>query len=287
MLPKPVVHPQTPLESTSSSPRLKVDTAFPGVSRDCSPFPSISRLDSPRNNSLARLPSLEEFDLGVEALARLCGPARPYTPLSPLSCTRRSSVPTQTLPPFQEYVPQDLHAPYHMKDTCLHGVSTLDGYPSPPPDGENPHINQKYTTEEGDFIIYAWHDKNLKWKCIKEDFAAMFGRTPERTVQGLQAWYYRMNQRIPAWDQDGWLIFDNKDDLEPKHISIKCRERHSQDKPMEQVGLGQRHPERALHYSWVDPELKRKSQNWAAKRAMQYRDRRERRKRKERRLLKL
>jgi hypothetical protein len=90
----------------------------------------------------------------------------------------------------------------------------------------------------------------------------MFGRTPERTVQGLQAWYYRMNQRIPVWDQEGWLIFDNEDDLEPRQVSIKCRDKDGQDKPMEPLGLGQRYPERAIRYSWVDPELKRKSQDW-------------------------
>lgn len=90
----------------------------------------------------------------------------------------------------------------------------------------------------------------------------MFGRTPERTVQGLQAWYYRMNQRIPLWDEDGWLIFDNDDDMEPKHISIKCRERDTQDRPMEPLGLAQRYPERAIHYSWVDPETKRKCRDW-------------------------
>ncbi|KAF5120995.1 hypothetical protein E5D57_013331 [Metarhizium anisopliae] len=136
--------------------------------------------------------------------------------------------------------------------------------PSPSPDGENRHISQKYTTEEGDFIIYCWHEKNLKWQRIKQDFAAMFGRTPERTIQGLQSWYYRMNQRIPLWDPDGRLIFDNDNDIEPKCVSIKCRQRDSQDNPMEPPGLSQRYPERAIHYSWVDPELKRVYQDWAA-----------------------
>ena len=144
------------------------------------------------------------------------------------------------MPALHGYAPHETYSAYHHHDPFMHGSASMDGYPSPPPDGENRHINQKYTTEEGDFIIYAWHDKKLKWQRIKQDFAAMFGRTPERTVQGLQAWYYRMNQRIPLWDQDGWLIFDNEDDLEPKYISIKCRERDSQDKPMEPLGLAQR-----------------------------------------------
>ncbi len=161
---------------------------------------------------------------------------------------------------MQKYSPQEPYSPYAMNDAYIH--TGHDSYPSPPPDGENRHINQKYTTEEGDFIIYAWHDKKLKWQRIKQDFASMFGRTPERTVQGLQAWYYRMNQRIPLWDKDGWLIFESDEDLDPKHISIKCRERDSQDKPMEPLGLAQRYPERAIHYSWVDHDVKRKSRDW-------------------------
>lgn len=165
--------------------------------------------------------------------------------------------------------------------------SRLDGYPSPPPDSEGRHINQKYTQEEGDFIIYAWHDRKLKWQRIKQEFADRFGRTPERTVQGLQAWYYRMNQRIPVWDRDGNLIFDNDDDLEPRHVSIKCRERDSQDRPMEPMGLAQRYPDRAVFYDWVDDETKMKCMDWAKKRLHQLRDRRERRRRKEQRRLKM
>jgi hypothetical protein len=154
-------------------------------------------------------------------------------------------------------------------------------------DGSDRHINQKYTVEEGDFIIYAWHDKKMKWQRVKQEFAALFGQTPERTVQGLQAWYYRMNTRIPTWDHDGWLIFDNDEDLEPRQRAVKCRDRDGQDKPMEPMGLAQRYPERALHYSWVDPEIKTKMQDWASKREYQYRERKERRKRKELRRLKL
>ncbi|OWT42381.1 hypothetical protein VFPPC_18492 [Pochonia chlamydosporia 170] len=237
ILPGLLVCPQSPPESTSSGPRLTLEG---DISDDCSPFPDTSRLDSPRINSLVRLPSLAEFDLGIEALARSYAPACLDTPLSPLPA----------------YVPQDHYAPYYMNDACMHDVSGLDGYRSPPPDGQNRHINQKYTTEEGDFIIYAWYDKKLKWKRIKQDFATIFGRTPERIVQGLQGWCYRMNQRIPLWDQDGWLIFDNEDALGPKHISMNCSERDTQNKPMKPPGLVQRYPERALHYSWVDPEMK-------------------------------
>ncbi|KAM3478731.1 hypothetical protein MY8738_005798 [Beauveria namnaoensis] len=312
-----IVHPDTPPESVSGSPRIKFESMPPLINRefrfstnsspgsslslntDCSPIPRLSNLGT-RSFSNIRLPSLDEFDQGVEALARAHGgPVPSWTPATsphPSTTTAAAGRPihTQRLPSIQSYAspvhspqacsPEETYSFYGHGDYLMHA---LDGYPSPPPEGENRHINQKYTTEEGDFIIYAWHDKKLKWQRIKQDFASMFGRTPERTVQGLQAWYYRMNQRIPLWDKDGWLIFENDEDLEPKHISIKCRERDSQDRPMEPLGLAQRYPERAINYSWVDPEVKRKSRDWAAKRIMQCRDRRERRKRKEQRRLKL
>lgn len=151
---------------------------------------------------------------------------------------------------------QQFHDPYQGFALSDQYDSGIEGYPSPPLDGESRHINQKYTTEQGDFIIYAWHDKKMKWQRIKQDFAAMFGTKPKRTVQGLQAWYYRMNQRIPLWDKDGWLIFDNDEDLEPRQISIKCRESN------ESLGLAERYPERAIHYKWVDAEFKRKARDW-------------------------
>jgi hypothetical protein len=179
------------------------------------------------------------------------------------------------------------------------------GYPSPPPDCDQRHCNKKYTTEEGDFIIYAWHDKKKKWQTIQKEFAHIFGTKPERSVQGLQAWYYRMNQRIPVWDQDGWLVFNDEDEVEPRYVTIKCREREAVLKN-EPLGLAQRYPERAIHYHWVDPEVKRQARDWgelpsstrtsrpsvltqdtAAKRVKQYEERRERRKRKEQRRARL
>ncbi|KAF5592222.1 hypothetical protein FPCIR_5770 [Fusarium pseudocircinatum] len=315
--------PQTPPCSTSGSPRVKFEE-----------FTSLPRLHdavSPQKNNVVKLPSLGEFDEGVEALIRTHGPVKTWTPLSPLPGLSRNSMvlqpvrsitQPQPLWSFQtDDLPNDypissrgtnsghnryslavdhpqqlLQGNYRNPDTCygygtgspsLQAPSNAHCYPSPPPDGEGRHINQKYTTEEGDYIIYAWHDKKMKWQRIKQEFAARFGTTPERTIQGLQAWYYRMNQRIPVWDQEGWLCFDNEDDLEPQHVSIKVRERDSQDKPMEPLGIAQRYPERAIHYSWVDAETKFKAQDWAAKRALQYRDRRERRRRKEQRRLKL
>lgn len=90
----------------------------------------------------------------------------------------------------------------------------------------------------------------------------MFRR--RKAVSQLQAHYYRMNECIPLWDDDGWLIFDGEDDVEPKCTSIKCQEKDAQGRlvKIQPPGLAQRYPERAIRYSWVNPETKRNCQDW-------------------------
>ncbi|PCD21393.1 hypothetical protein AU210_016358 [Fusarium oxysporum f. sp. radicis-cucumerinum] len=221
--------PQTPPCSTSGSPKVKFE--------ELTSLPRLPDAVSPQGNKVVKLPSLGEFDEGVEALIRTHGPVKTWTPLSPLPGISRNPIVLQPLRSitqpqpswsFQtddllndypisrmgtinghnryslaiDHLQQSLQGNYRNPDTyygygacspSLQAPSNTHCYPSPPPDGEGRHINQKYTTEEGDYIVYAWHDKKMKWHRIKQGFAARFGTTPERTIQGLQAWYYHMN----------------------------------------------------------------------------------------------
>ncbi|KAH6957350.1 hypothetical protein DER45DRAFT_632131 [Fusarium avenaceum] len=160
-------------------------------------------------------------------------------------------------------------------------------YRTPSPDGKSPHAksphgNLQYTLEEGDFIIYARHDQRMKWLCIEEEFARRFGQTPRRTIHGLQAWHYRMNKSIPVCDEAGLLCFDNDEDLEPRHMSIKCRDRNGGLNDMGIPGIAERYPERAMNYEWVDEATRLKARHWADKRALQYTLREQRRRRQSR-----
>ena len=201
----------------------------------------------------------------MEALARSYGPPPSWTPpataLPSISRAVYEQKPLPSLPIYSQLETSYAYHPYPRTEHYMPDPSPQMGYLSPPPESDQRHCNKKYTTEEGDFIIYAWHDKKQKWQSIKRDFGRIFGTKPERTIQGLQAWYYRMNQRIPVWDQDGWLIFNDEEDIEPRYISIKCRERDAVHKS-EPLGLAQRYPERAMHYPWVDPEVKRQARDW-------------------------
>lgn len=302
--------PQTPPDSTAGSPALKPYDFAPFAVRDAShsPLPPILEPATPtRKASVESLPSIHAFDQQIQELISKHGLAR-SSPWPSINDTRPAVTLSQTpfKPSPRAYVTQVEHS--GLPPATHQYQIGLDYCMPPSPEAEGRHINQKYTTEQGDYIIYAWHDKKLKWAAIKEEFASMFGKTPERTVQGLQAWYYRMNKEIPVWDDDGWLIFEHEDAVEPKCVSIKRRQREVKCEPctmaqgssnlkkdpeglwreegcrckqLGPLGLAQRYPERLVLYPWVDTELKRKARNWASKRTMQYNDRRERRKRKE------
>lgn len=275
-------------------------------------LPRTLDLSSPAQEPQCRLPSLAEFDQGVKALARMYehhssrkvdSSSRGCTPpnIGPSIPTprRKSQTPLRLVRERGSENPVRKLSSQRKIDAHDQAQASTDRHPSPPCEGDSRHVNQKYTEEQGDYIIYALHDKKMKWSAIQKEFSEKFGRNPERTVQGLQAWYYRMNQRIPVWCRDGLLRYDKEDDLEPRYTSIKRREQGSRDKPMELPGLAQRYPERAVKYPWVDEQLKHKARDWgkltmyrwygtlmmtsliAAKRSCQYGERLARRQAKE------
>ncbi|KAF4947648.1 hypothetical protein FSARC_13920, partial [Fusarium sarcochroum] len=322
---QPCIQEQMPPRSVPQSPQVKVEsTVFcfqEPINLPMLRFPFFPRLKS----SDPKLPSLRDFDKGVEALFQAQGPTkacdslfpspRPFPTVDILGGTEsvtqlRSSWSPRDRPAqgltsvystsrqvtadsfIQEVFASGhdkkmVHASCHDSDLCYNhssdgysapqSLSTTGCFHSPFPDSKAQHSTQKYTVEEGDYIIYARHDKGMKWSDIGQEFAFYFGRIPERTVQGLQAWHYRINKYIPVWDQDGWLCFDSEDSLEPRVTSIKCRARDDRLKPMAVSGIAERYPERAVNYTWVDPETKLKSRDWAAKRTLQYEMRRLRR----------
>lgn len=249
--------------SMTDNLRIAPFSTASSIYEEFSPIPGLARLNFCTNPPPIKLPSLKVFDQGVNALARLYKTAqsqsfhssfpRPrYRPIAPKPMTS-----TVVIPIHKTAFPK--HA-----NISNSYSSRIGGSPGPPPNKKKECVSRKgrYTTEEGDFIIYFWHDMELNWQEIETRFAKEFGPSRRRTVQSLQSQYYRMNDRIPLWDDDGRLIFEKEDDVQPMYTSIKCRERERQCRTLESLGLGQRYPERAIGYSWVDDESKRKWRDW-------------------------
>ncbi|KAF4455917.1 hypothetical protein F53441_1855 [Fusarium austroafricanum] len=301
---QPCLQQQTPPTSDIGSPDTKADASnvdsqdAPGVQR----LPN--RVTTPSNGASMKLPSLEAFDRGVEALARLEGrrnqrssnillpspiPLRAHNDgrssrdlLDDSSNIERSASPPEAttgldisyFSPSHAFPASHGRYPYHAVGS--HPVPhqsrpTSSCLRSPSPDDNHSHNKQQYTTEEGDFIIYARYDRNLKWSHVEQEFAAQFGHSPKRTVQGIQAWHYRMNNHIPDWDENGYLVFDSEDGEKPCQVSAKSHRKH-----LGKSGIALRYPERAVNYTWVDNETKLQARDWATKRTNQLQERRRR-----------
>ncbi|KAF4969896.1 hypothetical protein FSARC_2953 [Fusarium sarcochroum] len=143
--------------------------------------PNPCSLPVPQEQQAVRLPSLREFDQAVAALAEQHGPVHPWTPPpSPPHEDRRNPF---ALEPFT-------HDTLHNRHLTATGRSSGQVVKS-----KSRHINQQYTKAEGDWILDAVEVKKMRWKDIREGFTDKFGDDPPRSVQGLQAYYYRKKDK--------------------------------------------------------------------------------------------
>ncbi|SPJ80248.1 uncharacterized protein FTOL_08640 [Fusarium torulosum] len=279
---------------------------------------------TPQENLPTNLPSLADFDKGVEDLHRTHGAAKTYTPQSPQAELSRNQIAlgpltsiTQPQPswPLRDHIAEDSTNVYNVSRsttlpspipslvgnsyqpllgtsgspnpchdyavTCppVQGCSSMVYSPTPLSQGNKKRRkNPDYTKEEGDFIIYTWYDRGIRdWIAIHDAFARQFDEAPERSQGALISLYYRLEKRIPVWDEEGKLCFDNEDDIEPRFVEKAGCEAGNECQHMKSIGLAQRYPERAINYSWVDLETKCMAQDWADKRVEQYRKKKERR----------
>lgn len=70
-----------------------------------------------------------------------------------------------------------------------------------------PRNNKKYSTEQNFFVCYHHCDLNLEWKVTEQLFAERYPEEPNRTDQGLQSIFYRLNKECPVITDDKLLVF--------------------------------------------------------------------------------
>ena len=246
-----------------------------------------------RSSSPVRLPSFQAF---VESVPALVTDSRPLDPspqtLPPFRAVfepQLNSLPTYQPPkeplpaassPYVSapaehhagYAPSFsssslYHAPHSPYTTLLTGYSTLklspgELYPRAQANQQHTqHYTKQYTAEEGDFIIYCRHERELSWEKVESEFARLFGSDPPRSQFSLQAYYYKLNANVPCWDSQGYLIFEDNI-VKPKTRKIKNSDRERQGVNAEPLGLAQRYPERGKDYSWVEDKDKNAMSEW-------------------------
>ncbi|KAM3562086.1 hypothetical protein ARSEF4850_002934 [Beauveria asiatica] len=134
---------------------------------NCLPVPGLSD-PKPASKLSFRLPSINEFDQGIEALREHGGQVPSWAPTtSPHPNTARC--PAVHLPAFQirgapaAYSPQADSAQM-TSSPYSHGgpfMRSHGGYASPPPCVKSRPNQSNCPTEEGDFFIYSFSDKGL------------------------------------------------------------------------------------------------------------------------------
>ncbi|TGO33306.1 hypothetical protein BHYA_0253g00030 [Botrytis hyacinthi] len=118
------------------------------------------------------------------------------------------------------------------------------------PDKKKPRSNKAYSLEEVDFIRYHKEDLNKHWPEVLLCFRKQFRGYQRESEQCLSSRYYRDNN-IKMYDESGRVMRDENG--RTRYISAKVRRRGTPAGRLEGIPytLVQKHPERAMKYSWV------------------------------------
>ncbi|RYP63376.1 hypothetical protein DL771_009312 [Monosporascus sp. 5C6A] len=137
------------------------------------------------------------------------------------------------------------------------------GVRKPRSNPDKPHLNVKYITEELDFIRYHRYDRRSNWKELTASYNAQFHLRREK--QGVQGGLYRQNDgQVPHLvDKGRRLHFLPNGHVTPSTTKI----RGQKDKRL--FRLVALFPERAMHYSWLDPESRKEAAELAKERVIQ------------------
>lgn len=117
-----------------------------------------------------------------------------------------------------------------------------------------PNANKEYTREQIDWIRYMKEDCNVGWKHHSSKFALQFPDVRDSN-QGFSSRYYRDNT-VPRPDEDWNPVIGEDGKAEWITASVRSRstpEGRALDIP---YTLIEKHPNRALQYSWVSDEHK-------------------------------
>ncbi|KAM0273175.1 hypothetical protein ACHAQH_008445 [Verticillium albo-atrum] len=111
--------------------------------------------------------------------------------------------------------------------------------------------HKPYTPEQKDFVSYLRNDQDIEktpWKEVAKRFREQF--RINRGDNALQALFHRETKMIPDTDGQGRLQFDDNDEV--RMIAT------SETTEWKALGLLSTYPDRAIGYSWVTVEDKRK-----------------------------
>lgn len=115
------------------------------------------------------------------------------------------------------------------------------------------HSNKPYTQEEVDWLRYNKDDLGRKWETMVPLFKQQFPGRARDSDQCLSSRYYRSNYHVVLDENDKAVLDENR---KPQKVFCKVRERKLAEMQHLPCNLYDKHPERAITYSWVNEEHK-------------------------------
>lgn len=117
-----------------------------------------------------------------------------------------------------------------------------------------PHSNKAYTQEQVDWMRFFHDDLGNAWKSLPIKFQQQFATETRDSDQCFSSRYYRDNQ-VP--DHDNWEPILGSDGR-PRLMAAKVRQRQTPEGRALDIPykLVEKHPERAITYSWVGRDHK-------------------------------
>ncbi|KAF7891469.1 uncharacterized protein EAF02_001794 [Botrytis sinoallii] len=158
--------------------------------------------------------------------------------------------PIYSLPSDRYHSQSPSHCHHHDRHQLSH---RRHSQPVSRSDKKKPRSNKAYSLEEVDFIRYHKEDLNKHWPEVLLCFRKRFRGYQRESEQCLSSRYYRDNN-IKMYDESGRVMRDENGRI--RYISAKVRRRGTPAGRLEGIPytLVQKHPERAMKYSWVSEQ---------------------------------
>lgn len=128
-----------------------------------------------------------------------------------------------------------------------------------------PHSNKAYDVEQVDWMRYHHEDVKVDWKDALEEFKLRWSVDPRETDQCLSSRHYRDNRgplfrSLPAGEvkpgEDDFEIIIKNGKPVWKLFHIRARNTPQGEEDDHPYTLAEKHPRRAVTYSWVSEEHK-------------------------------
>ena len=262
------VKPEDHSDGDSADSKMDVDVKHEPSHYIQQPIPTPGELSSLIQAKIEDLENQNRARLIATRSGRTQLPHRPLT-FNPINAQGSSYTNQYTLPSIHSLHDEGYHSPspvhhHHSHQRVRHHHPHHHRYSQsgPTTNKKKPRSNKAYSVEEVDFIRYYKDDLRKHWPEILSFFRHNFRERQRDSEQCLSSRYYRDNC-WKMYDANGRPMRDDNGKI--RVISCKVRSRGTPAGREEALPftLVQKHPSRAMRYTWVSEQHKAEARRLA------------------------